>query len=99
MPERGSSGFNQLQELVGRMKDADPVHASGWEEVSDIAKFLVGQGKISRTAKDPSTEAAKPLIQLIYNYEHFDVDLGGHDVYVDGKKAHFTMQNFRLLNW
>lgn len=99
MSERRSIGFHKHQELIGRMRDADPQHASGWDELGDFAEFLARHGKISTTTRDPFNEPLKPLEDTVYKHKYFDFDIEGHSVVVNGERIHLSKMNFDLLNY
>lgn len=99
MPERRTTGFNKHQELVGRMREADREHASGWDELGDFANFLARNGRLSKTARDPFGESVSPLENTTYVHRYFEFDIEGHSVVVGGERVHLTKLNFDLLNY
>ncbi len=99
MPERGTAGFNKHQDLIRRMREADPEHAGGWDELGDFASFLARNGRLSKTAKDPVGESARPLENTTYAHPYFQFDIEGHSVVVEGDRVHLTKLNFDLLHY
>ncbi|MEK7581387.1 MAG: winged helix-turn-helix domain-containing protein [Patescibacteria group bacterium] len=99
MPERGNTGFAKHQELISRMKDADPKHTSGWDELGDFAEFLSRHGKISKTARYPINESLITPGETIYTHKYFDFDRGGHTVTVGGVATQLTKMNYDLLSY
>lgn len=98
MPERGT-GFHKHQELISRMRDADPEHASGWDDLGDFAAFLERRHRISKTARDPFDESVNPSENGVIKFKYFDFDIEGHSVVVGGERVHLTKINFDLLNY
>lgn len=81
------------------MRDADPEHASGWDDLGDFAAFLERRHRISRTVRDPFDESVGTPENTVIKLKYFDFDIKGHSVVVGGERVHLTKMNFDLLNY
>ncbi len=80
------------------MKEADPEHANGWQELGDFAGFLVRNGRLSRTARDSVSETGH-VDSGVYVNKYFEFDMDAQSVVVCGERVHLTKLNCELLRY